>query len=61
MSWTLTGTVDEYLTGAGGYLRATPVEHTVELGAAQTLLARGPQAFGSAPSPGPRSMRAPRR
>jgi RimJ/RimL family protein N-acetyltransferase len=48
MSWTLAGTADEYLAGAGGYLRATPVEHTVELGAAQTLRVRGPHAFGSA-------------
>src|SRR5262245_59441508 len=48
MSWTLVSTADEYLAGAGGYLRATPVEHTVELSAAQTLRVRGPNAFGGA-------------
>jgi RimJ/RimL family protein N-acetyltransferase len=47
MTWTLTASIDEYAAGVGGYLRATPVEHTVELGALQTLLARGPNAFGS--------------
>jgi hypothetical protein len=31
MPWTLTGSVAEYLTAAGDFLRADPVRHTVEL------------------------------
>jgi len=47
MTWTLTGSIDEYLARAGDYLRARPIKHTIELAAAETLLARGPAAFGS--------------
>jgi GNAT superfamily N-acetyltransferase len=50
MAWTLTGSIDEYLAAAGDYLRARPAEHTIELAAAQTLLAHGPAAFGSEPA-----------
>jgi GNAT superfamily N-acetyltransferase len=49
MAWTLTGNMTEYLAQAGGYLRASPVEHTVELGAIETLRARGPSAYGQTP------------
>ncbi len=49
MSWTLTPSLDDYLATAGGYLRASAVEHTVELGAAESMLARGLTAFGAEP------------
>lgn len=49
MTWTLTDNMEEYLAGAGGYLRADPVEHTIELVVTETLRARGPAAFGSPP------------
>jgi RimJ/RimL family protein N-acetyltransferase len=49
MAWTLTENLDEYLAGAGAFLRAQPVEHTIELAAAQTLRAAGLGAFGSQP------------
>ena len=49
MTWTLTDDMDTYLTRAGDYLRAQPVEHTVELTALETMRARGPQAYGSTP------------
>jgi hypothetical protein len=51
MAWTLTDSLDEYLTEAGDYLRTRPAEHTIELAAAETLLAHGPAAFGGARSP----------
>jgi predicted GNAT family acetyltransferase len=47
MAWTLTGDLGEYLAAAGGFLRSEPVRHTVELTAAETLQARGIDAFGS--------------
>src|SRR6266704_3438877 len=50
MSWTLTDSIDQYLARAGDYLRARPAEHTIELAAAETLLAHGPAAFGSEPA-----------
>jgi RimJ/RimL family protein N-acetyltransferase len=49
MAWTLTENLDEYLAGAGAFLRAQPVEHTIELAAAQLLRAAGPAAFGPQP------------
>jgi GNAT superfamily N-acetyltransferase len=49
MSWTLTDSIDDYLAGAGGFLRSRPVQHTIELGALARLLARGPAAFGGEP------------
>lgn len=49
MAWTLTDSMEEYLAEAGGYLRASPVEHTIELVVTETLRARGPAAFGSPP------------
>jgi RimJ/RimL family protein N-acetyltransferase len=49
MAWTLTDSMEEYLAGAGAYLRASPVEHTIELVVTETLRARGSAAFGSPP------------
>jgi hypothetical protein len=49
MAWTLTDSLEDYLAGAGGYLRASPVENTVELGVTETLRARGPAAYGGPP------------
>jgi FR47-like protein len=50
MAWTLTEDLGEYLAAAGDFLRADPVEHTIELTAVEQLRAAGPGAFGS---PGP--------
>jgi ribosomal protein S18 acetylase RimI-like enzyme len=49
MAWTLTGSTARYLAAAGDFLRSRPVEHTIELTVVQTLLARGPAAFGGPP------------
>lgn len=49
MTWTLTDSTEEYLAGAGGYLLANPVEHTIELVVTETLRARGAAAFGGPP------------
>jgi len=49
MAWTLTGDVAEYLAQAGGYLRASAEEHTVELGVTERLRASGPSAYGTPP------------
>jgi predicted GNAT family acetyltransferase len=46
MAWTLTGSRDEYLAVAGGFLRSRPVHHTIQLVALDALGARGPSAFG---------------
>jgi GNAT superfamily N-acetyltransferase len=46
MAWTLTEDLDEYDAVAGGFLRSRPVNHTIQLTAAETLRARGSQAFG---------------
>jgi GNAT superfamily N-acetyltransferase len=46
MAWTLTGDVAEYLTAAGGFLRARPAENTVQLAATETIRVQGPAAFG---------------
>ena len=48
MAWQLTEDLDAYLATAGGFLRAHPAQNTILLGAAETLLARGPAAFGTA-------------
>jgi hypothetical protein len=49
MPWTLTDNMAEYLTQAGGYLRASAEEHTVELGVTERLRASGPSAYGETP------------
>ena len=46
MAWTLTDDLDDYLAAAGGFLRSRPVQHTIQLAAAETLRARGASAFG---------------
>lgn len=50
MAWTLTGDLGEYLDAAGDFLRADPVQCTIELAAVEQMLARGTAAVGS---PGP--------
>lgn len=49
MPWTLTDDMAEYLARAGGYLRASAEEHTVELGVTERLRASGPSAYGETP------------
>jgi RimJ/RimL family protein N-acetyltransferase len=46
MAWTLTDDISHYLAAAGDFLRSSPVRHTIQLSAAETLLARGGSAFG---------------
>ena len=46
MPWHITDSADEFLAGAGDFLRARPVENTVLLTITQTLLRRGSQAYG---------------
>jgi predicted GNAT family acetyltransferase len=46
MAWTLTGSPDEYLAIAGGFLRSDPVRNTIALTAAETVRVRGLRAFG---------------
>jgi predicted GNAT family acetyltransferase len=46
MTWTLTDSLDDYLAGAGPYLRADPVRHTVELAAIERMLISGSDTFG---------------
>jgi predicted GNAT family acetyltransferase len=46
MAWTLTGSLDDYLAVAGGFLRSRPVQNTIQLVAADSLRVRGPSAFG---------------
>jgi RimJ/RimL family protein N-acetyltransferase len=50
MAWHLTDNVDEFLAGAGDFLRARPVEHTVLLTIADTLRLSGPAAYGDEPA-----------
>jgi hypothetical protein len=50
MAWTLTGDLGEYLDAAGDFLRADPVQCTIELAAVEQMLARGTAAVAS---PGP--------
>jgi predicted GNAT family acetyltransferase len=47
MAWTLTDSLDDYLAGAGDYLRADPVQHTVELAATERMLVSGADTFGA--------------
>ncbi len=46
MAWTLTGSLDDYVAGAGGFLRSRPVHNTIQLGALESLRVRGLSAFG---------------
>jgi GNAT superfamily N-acetyltransferase len=46
MTWTLTGSPDEYLEVAGGFLRSDPVRNTVPLTAAETVRVRGLGTYG---------------
>jgi GNAT superfamily N-acetyltransferase len=46
MAWTLTEDVAEYLTAAGGFLRARAARNTVQLVATETIRVRGTAAFG---------------
>src|SRR5262249_11217510 len=48
MAWTLTGDVAEYLTAAGGFLRAPAAGNTGQLGATEAVpgRVRGRAAFG---------------
>ena len=46
MAWHITDSVDEFLAGAGDFLRARPVENTVLLTVTDTLRQRGSQAYG---------------
>jgi hypothetical protein len=47
MAWTLTDSLDDYLAGAGDFLRADPVRHTVELAAIERMLVSGADTFGA--------------
>jgi ribosomal protein S18 acetylase RimI-like enzyme len=50
MGWNIiTGDLDTYLTEAGEFLRADPVENTVPLSVVETLRASGVDAFGEDP------------
>lgn len=46
MPWHITEDVDEFLAGAGDFLRSRPVENTVLLTIADTVRLRGPHAYG---------------
>ena len=46
MAWHITDSVDEFLAGAGDFLRARPVENTVLLTITDTLRRRGPAVYG---------------
>jgi predicted GNAT family acetyltransferase len=46
MTWTLTGSVDDYLAIAGSYLRQDAVRNTIPLSAAETVRDRGPRVYG---------------
>jgi len=48
MTWFLSDSLAEYLTAAGGMLRAQPGQNTILLVAAEVLRARGAAAFGPA-------------
>ena len=47
MAWIFTADAAEFLATAGEFLLARPVEHTIELGAAETVRRRGAGAFGA--------------
>ncbi len=46
MAWTLTESLDSYLASAGEFLRSRPVQHTIQLSAAESLRIGGAFAFG---------------
>jgi predicted GNAT family acetyltransferase len=46
MAWTLTGSPDEYLAIAGGFLGSDPVRNTIALSAAETVRLRGLRTYG---------------
>jgi hypothetical protein len=46
MAWHITDSVDEFLAGAGDFLRARPVENTTLLTISDKLRRRGPHAYG---------------
>ena len=46
MAWSLTGSPEEYLAIAGGFLRSDPVRNTIALTAAETVRVRGLRTFG---------------
>jgi predicted GNAT family acetyltransferase len=46
MPWEITDNVDEFLAGAGDFLRARPVEHTVLLTITETLQRHGSRTYG---------------
>jgi GNAT superfamily N-acetyltransferase len=48
MSWTLTGSLDDYVTNAGGFMRSRPVRHIVHLVVLESLGAGGPLASDAA-------------
>jgi hypothetical protein len=49
MMWHITDSVDDFLAGAGEFLRARPVENTVLLTVSDTVRKRGPAAYGDEP------------
>ncbi|MEV8509895.1 GNAT family N-acetyltransferase [Actinoplanes sp. NPDC051475] len=46
MAWHITGDVDEFLTAAGAFLRARPVQNTLLLTIADTVRIEGPHVYG---------------
>ncbi|HEV7896542.1 MAG TPA: GNAT family N-acetyltransferase [Planosporangium sp.] len=48
MAWVITESLDEFLTGAGEFLRSEPVRNTLALTIAETLRASGLAAYGDA-------------
>jgi alpha-ketoglutarate-dependent taurine dioxygenase len=46
MAWTLTGSPDNYVAAAGGFLRSRPVHNTIQLVALDSLRVHGTYAFG---------------
>jgi predicted GNAT family acetyltransferase len=49
MTWHITDSVDDFLAGAGEFLRSRPVENTVLLTVSGTVRQRGPGAYGDEP------------
>jgi GNAT superfamily N-acetyltransferase len=49
MAWNLTSDCHDFVAAAGGWLRTEPVRHTTLLTVLQTVLDRGPGAFGDQP------------
>jgi hypothetical protein len=46
MPWTLSEDLEEFAATAGPFLRARPVQNTLPLTIAETLLVTGPQSYG---------------